>query len=692
MAKTQKPFKTDIGIYSDKIVQHILKKFDEDKIARAEMEGKWVNNANQYFNILPPKPKPWKGCSNIQPPASQIVKDTLHANLLRSFFRKPTYVDVKPVSASDVLTAQKRQQYLNWQLREEVGMRMVGDSIFDLSLIFGNCFTKTIYVKEKSVKTEIQQVPIIDENGQEVMTDQSVDNETVTFDGVKIKIINVDDFYISPWATGLQRGESEHIIIRTRVTRNEYYELVKQNDYEDIEITLGKKSEYLIDRMVDRVFDKILKTNKDLQDTEDTLTLVEYYGEFYNEKEDKVYEIVCVINPSTRSLCKLFINNIGKRPLTNYCPYPRPNRVYGESLMDKMKYLQAELNTIHNQRLDSATMRICSPIFYNRGCDFDATKFTMEPGLTVPVDDVRNILQLTAPDAAVSQYREEDMVWKYVEQSSGVNQPMQGVQTSGDTTATEVATMSERAGVRFEMIYQRYENAFKEQYELVALFDQLYMSPEKEFRVLGRDGQFRWDAIKKIEMAGKLDLEIFGNSVSNETQDIQRAQMVYQTGIGNPLIMSKPEALYEHTRYLYERLGVMNLDRMIPKPPQASVRTPEEEAELMYSGKKVEPDLREDAQAHLLVHIAEVKQPEFIATVPPEIQDLFGTHILQTQSLIQAQMTAKSAGMFGAIGSAGVQPGQDQPAAPVGGSGIQSAGTPTPRKQQMQKPVGMPGQ
>jgi hypothetical protein len=275
--------------------------------------------------------------------------------------------------------------------------------------------------------------------------------------------------------------------------------------------------------------------------------------------------------------------------------------------MDKMKFLQAELNTIHNQRLDSATMRICSPIFYNRGSDFDAAKFNISPGLTVPVDDVRNILQLNSPDAAISQYREEDMVWKYVEQSSGVNQPMQGIQTSGDTTATEVATMSERAGVRFEMIYQRYENSFKEQYELVALFDQLYMSPEKEFRVLGRDGQFRWDAIKKIEMAGKLDLEIFGSSVSNETQDIQRAQMVYQTGIGNPLVMSNSLALYENAKYLYERLGVMNLDRMIPKPPQAAVRTPEEEHELMYNGRPIDPDLREDAQSHLLTHIAEVK-------------------------------------------------------------------------------------
>ena len=681
-AKTQKTFKTEIGIYSDKIISHILKKFDEDKIARGGTEQKWVYNANQYFNILEVKDKPWKGCSNIQPPASQIVKDTLHANLLRSFFRKPTYVDVKPVSASDVLTAQKRQQYLNWQLREEVGMRSVGDMIFDLSLIFGNCFTKTLYVKEKSVKTETIEVPVIDENGQEATAEQQIDREVITFDGVKIKVINVDDFYISPWATGLQRGESDHLMVRTRVTRNEYYEMVKQNDYKEIEMVLGKKSEYLIDRMVDRVFDKVLKTNKDLQDTEDTMTLIEYYGEIYNEKEDKVYEIVSVINPSTRSLCKLFINNMGKRPFTNYCPYPRPNRVYGEGIMDKMKFLQAELNTIHNQRLDSATMRICSPIFYNRGSDFDATKFNISPGLTVPVDDVRNILQLNAPDASVSQYREEDMVWKYVEQSSGVNQPMQGVATTGDTTATEVATMSERAGVRFEMIYQRYESSFKEQYEMVALFDQLYMSPEKEFRVLGRDGQFRWDAIKKIEMAGKLDLEIFGNSVSNETQDIQRAQMVYQTGIGNPLVMSNSAALYEHIRYLYERLGVMNLDRMIPKPPQAAVRTPEEEHELMYQGRPVDPDFREDAQSHLLTHIAEVKQPEFIPSTTAEIQELFGRHIMMTQAMIHAQMTVKSNGMFGSIGSAGIQPGQDQAAAPVGGSGIQSAGTPTPQANQ----------
>jgi hypothetical protein len=155
-----------------------------------------------------------------------------------------------------------------------------------------------------------------------------------------------------------------------------------------------------------------------------------------------------------------------------------------------------------------------------------------------------------------------------------------------------------------------------------------------------------------------------------------KAQLLYNAGMMNPIVVSNQRAVYELSKYFFSAVGGkdINLDRILPKPPQAATRTPEEEHDLMYQGKKVMPDIREDAQYHQVTHDGEVNQPEF-QTLDPNVQMAFLEHLDQTKALVAAQMQMQQMGAFGQIGSAPVQPGQNQ-AAPQAGQGKIQGGKP----------------
>jgi hypothetical protein len=105
---------SDVKLKSEALAKKVMDDFNTASRARAERESKWESNLKQYRGDIPEKTKPWKNCSNMHIPMTEIVVDTYHANFMRSFFSSPEFVDVKPTSAGDVQTADKRKQFLNY--------------------------------------------------------------------------------------------------------------------------------------------------------------------------------------------------------------------------------------------------------------------------------------------------------------------------------------------------------------------------------------------------------------------------------------------------------------------------------------------------------------------------------------------------------------------------------------------------
>jgi len=663
----------DIKVNADKLVSHVIESFDAAKDARSEWETKKEDSHKAYHGILPPKSRPWIGCSNLHVPLTGIITDTYHANLMASFFNSPDLVRANPVSADDIRTATKREQFLNYQINSECtlnsgGLRPVADKIFGISLKYGDAIAELKYerIVRKTTKKIINIVP--NAAGQPETVTSEVPVEEVEFDGVLVDVPNIDDIFLAPGAVGLQAQDCEFIIRRIRVSKAQYEDLVRNSDYAKINFTeFGDKGSDWLRRDIRGLDEKVLGISPELHDTRNYITLVEFHGEWHNEKTDKVQEIVAIVHPDSQTLCKAFINPLGARPFIRFAPLPVENQTYGQSIPEKLKYLQAELNTIHNQRRDSESKRICMPGFYDPTSDFDPNHYVLEPNGMYPVRGGANSVYFPPfQDAPSSLFSEEAGVFRYAEQLTGASEPMQGMQMSGETTATEFAGVLGRSSVRFELVFKRYEQSFRELIQMISLLDKYFMPEQKEFRIVGSDGRFKWESIKQQEMDGKLDLVIMGKSIANEQREIQYAVQKYQMAIGNPLIISNPAALYENTKEVFEKLGTKDIDRKLPVPPQAKTRTPVEEHELLYRGQMVYPDPREDSQLHLAEHLGETSQPEYAQMIPQEVQSMFMAHMEMTRALLAAQKAMQQAGSMGNVGPTQAQTSNTTPAVQQG--------------------------
>lgn len=678
----------NIKVKADKLVNHVITSFEDSKSGRAEWESNKEKSHNSYHGILPTKSKPWVGCSNLHVPLTGITVDTFHANLMGSFFSGPDLVKVNPVSADDIKTAHKREQFINYQLQSECtlsgdGIRPVADKIFAMSLKYGDAIAQLKYERVVKPVTEVITQEVPNSQGQTEIVSEEVTRDEVVFDGVLVDVPNIDDIFLAPGATGLQASDCEYIVRRIRLSKAQYDDLVENSEYEKINFSkYGEEKDWTTSNLR-RKGEELLGINQELKDTSNYITLLEFYGEFLNEKKDKVQEIVAIVHPTSKTLCKAFVNPLPFRPFVKFTPLPVENQTYGVSIPEKLKYLQAELNTIHNQRRDSESKRICMPGFYDPGSDFDPTQFVLEPNGMYPIRGGSSAIYFPPfQDAPASLFQEETLIFRYAEQLTGASEPMQGVQASGDVTATEFAGVLGRSNVRFDLIYKRYETAFKELVQMLVLLDRQFMPDRKEYRVVGSDGRFKWESLKRQEMSGRLDLLISGRSVANEMQERQMAVTKYQFAMSNPLIVSNPSALYENTKEVFERLGTKDIDRKVPVPPQAKARTPVEEHELMYRGKMVYPDPREDAQMHLAEHLGETSQPEFDAAIDPMVKQMFMAHITMTQALTAAQQTMKSVGSMGNVGASAMQPTTTAPAGMQGAGSLNTAEETKPAPQQ----------
>ena len=669
----------------EELVDRVIQDYDKGDLGGRKKY--YENSLKQYRGELPEKTKPWKGCSNVNVPVTEIVVDTYHANLMDSFFGGYDIVDIKPVSANDVDTAAKRKQFLNWQLVNEIDLQKVIDKVIEISLIYGDCFIKLRYARDVQIKKEVSIQTVIDENGQPV--EQEIENEIedVLYDAPKIDVPLPDEIILSPDATGLQKQDCRYIIHRVDITKADYIDRVNNHGYTDIDFTESKSKD--IKQLYQHIRQQLKdyeQTMYDMQEEDNRVTLVEWHGSYFNEAESEYQEICAIINPASRTVCTAWKNELGFRPFVRFCPFPVAGRPYGRSLSEKLNPLQAQMNTIYNQRNDSAAMRIAAPFFYTAGSDFDPTRFNVEPNGGYPVDNVNNIKWYDGPGAPNSSYNEEQALWNYIDQLMATSETMKAVLSKQNTTATEVAAATARGSVRFGLIFRRYEKAMTELVWMIAKFNQEYMPPEKEFRIVGSDGQFKWDSIKDIEMAGKLDISIRAASVINEQAKVQKAMLMYDRLRQDPVIMGDIRSLYENTRYFMEAVGGrdINIDKQLAKPPQLMGRTVAEEHDLMNQKRMIVPYITDDHQRHLLEHTGTITQPEF-QELDQEIQQLYHIHMEHHRNMQAAIIGMQQTGAYNMAGSPQAAPGMTQPA-PAPGQGY--VGGPSAGGNSAKKPEG----
>lgn len=667
----------DLSINKEIAITQVLRDFKRDEDSRAMREAIWKKDDSMYYGRLAKKVDPWAGCSNMAHPMPRIVCDTMSDNLCHSF---PTGIDlVKPVPVSndDHLKANKRGEFLNFQVKTELKFDDVKPAFFQVAVRYGDVFTKQYYDIQRRDKTdqeieeELSSVELVE--GQEI---PEIDPMVDVFHGVKWDIINIEDIYKPPDSIGVQKETCAHVIQRVRLSRPEYENRVTDRGYAKIDFT--KKSEGMNSSVSitgttnDDNRKNVIGISKTLYDTDYFINLLEWHGAFYNEKNKTWQEVVILIHPVSHTVCKAYVNNLSFRPFVQHSPRENANQPYHEGYPEIVAQLAHYLNTILNQRRDSESKRIAQPGFYDKGAGFNPKNYLLKPNGMYPTSGPpgSSVYFPQFQGAPPELFTEEDRISELVNQLTGISEPVKGQVSTGDKSATEIQHVMNRFNIRFGSVFSRFELSLMEVVQQCSELNKHYMREDKEYRVLGHNGKYRYDSIRSSDMQDKFDIVFKGNSVANDVAEQQKAMQVYQLGIGNPLITTNPPFLYNHLKRLYEKLHVERIDELIPVPIQSLTRTPSEEHELMYKGIRVEVQLNENAESHWSEHQQEMDQLGWKQKTDPFIQALFLQHTNSTNGLKAAQLTAKQSGTQSTVGPSGIDPNNAAPAAPVGGAPV----------------------
>ncbi|MCP4902619.1 MAG: hypothetical protein GY906_37115 [bacterium] len=131
---------------------------------------------------------------------------------------------------------------------------------------------------------------------------------------------------------------------------------------------------------------------------------------------------------------------------------PVEGRIYGIGIGKQNEQFQAEVTTIHRQRLDNATLANMRMLALKKGSGY-GPKEPVFPGKLWFLDDVADVKELQMSEVYPSSYANEEAVLQYSERRTGVNEVILGQPDQGTPgTATGDLARLREGNKRFDMV------------------------------------------------------------------------------------------------------------------------------------------------------------------------------------------------------------------------------------------------
>lgn len=386
-----------------------------------------------------------------------------------------------------------------------------------------------------------------------------------------------------------------------------------------------------------------------------------------------------------------YLDNVyahGRCPIRVGKFFPIPFRFYPLSYAEMMRGIQDEINTIHNQKVDAATLTNLPFGFVRASATLPPIQQRIKPGELIPIDNPsQDVLFPKWGGSPMWANQEEATLYQYGERLSGLSDITMGRQPNrvGATrTAKGTQTLLAEGGLRFKIAMQAFQRFWIGIFEDILALDQEHLPPSQEFRITGKQ-----PAVIKVkdrsEIRGNFDLRLAATSDTlNREQMREDATIIMQAVLNPALIQVGIVGMKGVRRTVADLLKAYGRDPDFYLEDQAAIRNPIEELQLFNVGQYVSPVPGENFQMHILGHQAALEDP----SVHPEVKQFLRKHIQETYQLMQAQKMAQSMqqGPGGGQGAPpvgqqaqnalmGRQP-QGQPGTPSNGTAPPAAGMP----------------
>ncbi len=256
-----------------------------------------------------------------------------------------------------------------------------------------------------------------------------------------------------------------------------------------------------------------------------------------------------------------------KKPFVVASYEPMPGEFYGLSAVKIIKFLQHELNTTRNQRIDNVSFILNRMWKIKRGADINETELISRPAGAVYCDHPDDITEVAMQEIPTSAYTEEQITSRDMENALSVPPVIRGADSAGRReTATEVATKSSNASIRFDVKIALFENlGLKRMVKIMDMNNQQFVNEERLIR-LGPEETVQWRLINPLDLTGEFDYRPAGMATDPAAnKELRREQLTQMIGFllntGNPYVN-----YYELTKAWMESFDLRNVQKfLIPR-------------------------------------------------------------------------------------------------------------------------------
>jgi hypothetical protein len=682
---------------------------------RAEWENRLSEWEDAYYNRVGEKDFPWPGCSNFNVPLTMTAVETLKPRLEDGVLGQTPPIIVIPTKAADEDRKDKVECVLNWQITSEMDVAQTVSTSAHLFLIPGMVIGKTYwwvdrrkrkFVRSFPLSTSIPDIlealfgstkprdlestgelswrgyiPVPSYEGEDLEVDiklKSLPNEwqvLVERDEVierpRVDLIEPPDF-IAPAKGGQEVMElpwCQHRLwwtegdLRAKVSLNRLYADAVQDLLEE------RKGQPHGDQP--GMDSSLYHTGQDQAEGMEgqgpsnskrwQYEILEDYRRYDIDGdgvEEEIITWVCRDLPG-RILGWDYLDNVyahGRRPFRVGRYFPIPFRFYGLSLAEVVKGIQDEINAIHNQKVDYATITTMPWGFKRASSTIPPIAQRIKPGEFIDVDNPQQDIYIPQWNSNTVWGQEEQTLYQYAERLLGLTDLSLGRQPNrvGATrTAKGTQTLLSEAGLRFKVALQNFQRFWQGIFEDVLALDQEYLPPGKEFRVTGKR-----PAVLKVkdrtEIRGHYDLRLASTSETINREQMRQDATIIMQAVLNPTLMQAGVVGKKAVRRSFiDLLKAYGKDPAFYAEDEAPIRSPQEELQMFATGQYVDPVMGENIQLHIQAHQQALQDP----MISPEVKALIKRHLAATMQLQQQQqMMQQMQAMQGKGGQSGAPP------------------------------------
>lgn len=465
----------------------------------------------------------------------------------------------------------------------------------------------------------------------------------VVFRGVRVEVINPEDFHKSPGPI-----QSCRIIThRVWLTWEEIVQRVQAGIYTGIDISPESPHKAYAKRREDAYYtsqsqSERIRNEAAGQSPQSTLDKEyefqecyirqDWYGDGY--LEDRVVTVFVDAKTVVRNKSRT-AEGMEHRPFSEIIigKIPgKPNAGFGIPKM--IRDATNEESAVHNLTMDSAFLSAIAPLFYNGTTTLKPEQRKLKVGRINQIPDSGSG---RLSDAFYKPDFRADLqpLFALYQRLQAMTQAVDGVgetmlmQRPSPRTASQSAMVQNELNIRFQRIFGRGmgSKAASQMTGLAGLVEiivSMYRVHGDPVEVIDKTGKWAKTSFPRAaKFAVQLNVDV---NKLNQEQEAKNAQMVVST-VSNPLMIQlklvSPHNIYNAYRDLYLAMGVRNPEDYIskPDPRMASPMDPGRESVLLMRGVAVMPHPGDDDQLHYVEHRkfeAQVREAEAEGTVYPD--------------------------------------------------------------------------